>query len=947
MKINPLFEAISETDEKFVIESEKKFAAQKRKETFAKILRPVAATASIVLIFGFALFMWMVAQKYKDPVKPADSGTASETNVTGEPETGEQTTATDETETPTEAVTEKPDETFEAAAVKMLSDYYSDDAVSFLFDPYNVSPVFDIAAKLAFDESAADELRDNAAHFIYDVMREDRAGDLLFYNGEYHWGLSTGDAGKPYILLLDHYLDAAKKAAEGLSADCVQTRAYRTYSLLCASGYEFYTPGNTESRIVDIYERALTLYNAVWGGKPITDGNTVKITKPYPAELKAAINEYWGDTDRAFYTSETLTEKSIKTLSDNVFDFDVTNLLIRPTKYFIIVDGTVYMTPANESDSDAKSYFFSSFVKYQYYDATKSEYLYVCRKDGSGMEYSDRLSIKSASGKRIAGGELADEIITERGDAAIERMFYLISNSSDTSFKSKNVICKTVTSLMKEETLSYIASHYFTEESESLRAAMSSVFADYLDDEALEIFLYSNTEKPDCMADYRAYFGISGNNCAGWLQDYLDGAKKAAKKLYEEEVSKYYPVTYSLLKNTGFKDYRSGAYDIAYRSRELILKLGALYDAVTHGAGLTDETSLRYGITKEGDVEEKITGWPDEIKGLIEKYKDDPKSGFNMTYICTQRQGLKTVGEWYTYFSDIMPEKDVRAFIGNGNALFMIDDDGTVYTRNEKVEIMWPMEIYERTARVVEEKDGYTVIGFLVDCPGNMADEVREFTIHVKNGKNGLYIDGGSFIDVFMKKNITRYDAASALSDILRAHALIYNGQTDASVYRSANSLDLSEDYPILYKSKDDLPADLTRSPFYGYEPDVFPTYSCYPFFQSVHFDDFVSEQIYDEMMKDGGCFKHVKDQFCFVTPSLVTVTNTAKACENGDYSIYNIEKALKNVSVKGDKMTASLDFVREENGKSTNKTYTFEFEYKDGNAVLTGGTFVTECLKK
>ena len=945
MKINPLFEAISETDEKFVIESEKKFAAQKRKETFAKILRPVAAAASIVLIFGFALLMWMVAQKYKDPVKPADSGSVSETNVTGEPETGEQTAATDETETPTEAVTEEPDETFDAAAVKMLSDYYSDDAVSFLFDPYNVSPVYDIAAKLAFDESAADELRDNAAHFIYDVMREDRAGDLLFYNGEYHWGLSTGDAGKPYILLLDHYLDAAKKAAEGLSAECVRTRAYRTYSLLCASGYEFYTPGNTESRIVDIYERALTLYNAVWGGKPITDGNTVKITKPYPAQLEAAIKEYWGDTDRAFYTSETLTEKSIKTLSDNVFDFDVTNLLIRPTKYFIIVDGNVYMTPANESDSDAKSYFFSSFVKYQYYDATKSEYLYVCRKDGSGTEYSDRLSIKSASGKRIAGGELADEIITERGDAAIERMFYLISNSSDTSFKSKNVICKTVTSLMKEETLSYIASHYFTEESESLRAAMSSVFADYLNLEALEIFLYSNTEKPDCMADYRAHFGISGNNCAGWLQDYLDGAKKAAKNLYEEEMIRYYPVTYSLLKNTGFKDYRSGAYDIAYRSRALILKLGLLYDSVVYGSDLTDETSVIYVYS---DEEEGGTGeWPKKITSLMyNKYGVSPGYyGYNA--FTTLKQGLKTVNEWYKYFSDVLPEKDVRAFIGDGNAVFMIDDDGTIYTQYTKGMLMWTMEIYERTARLIEEKDGYTVIGFLVDCPGHMADEVREFTVNVKSGKNGLYIDGGSFIDVYMKKNITRYDAASALSDILRAHALIYNGQTDASVYRSANNLDLSEDYPILYKSKDDLPADLTRSPFYGYEPDVFPTYSCYPFFQSVHFDDFVSEQIYDEMMKDGGCFKHVKDQDCFVTPSLVTVTNTAKACENGDYSIYNIEKALKNVSVKGDKMTVSLDFVREENGKSTNKTYTFEFEYKGGKAVLTGGTFVTECLKK
>lgn len=44
---------------------------------------------------------------------------------------------------------------------------------------------------------------------------------------------------------------------------------------------------------------------------------------------------------------------------------------------------------------------------------------------------------------------------------------------------------------------------------------------------------------------------------------------------------------------------------------------------------------------------------------------------------------------------------------------------------------------------------------------------------------------------------------------------------------------------------------------------------------------------------------------------------------------------------------TVPLDFVRTENGKSTNKTYAFEFEYTDGRAVLTGGTFDTEVPMK
>ncbi len=940
MKSDLLFEAISKTDEKYVAESENMFKTEKRRDVFKNVLKYTATAASVVLICAFAVFMWIIAENNRDPVASTDTthGTAAVTS----PDTDIPATDTETVTDPaTDVTTETPDEDFETKVRAMLADYYSEQARSFLFDPDNVSPVFDIAAQITADTSAEKELQNNAAHFIYAVLSEDHAGDLLYYGiTPVEFGFPKAEAeGYTYLLWLESYLEEAKKAAEGLSADCVQTRAYRTYSLLCASGYEFYTPGDTESRIVDKYERALTLYNAVWGGKPIIDGSTVKISKPYPAELEAAIKEYWGDTDRAFYTSETLTEKSVKALSNGVFVSDVTAMLIKSTKYFIIADGKVYMTPADENDGEAEAFYLSSYKNY-YEFTSGSVSLDAFRSDKDGNEYRDHLFFNKteSSSLKIAGSEFTYDLIIKRGDEAIE---YLVNALSSRKFSSSNPVDSAVIYNMKEETLSYIASHYFTEKSEKLRAALSSVFADYLDREAIEFFMYSNTEKPDCMADYSFVSGAF-NPGPGWLQNYYDAAKEAANNLYEEEMIRYYPVTYSLLKNTGFKDYRSGDYDLVYRSRALILKLGLLYDSVVYGSDLTDETSVKYVYS---DEEEGGTGeWPEKITSLMyNKYGVSPGYyGYNA--FTTLKQGLKTVNEWYKYFSDVLPEKDVRAFIGDGNAVFMIDNDGTIYTQYTKGMLMWTMEIYERTARVIEEKDGYTVIGFLVDCPGNMADEVREFTVNVKSGKNGLYIDGGSFIDVFMKKSITRYDAASALSDILRAHALIYNGQTDASVYRSANSLDLSEAHPILYGSKADLPADFT-SRYNGYEPDVFPTYFCFAFFQSVHFEDFVSGQIYDEIMKDGGCFKHVKDQFCFVTPSLVTVTNTAKACENGDYSIYNIEKALKNVSVKGDKMTVSLDFVRTENGKSTNKTYTFEFEYKDGKAVLTGGTFVTECI--
>ena len=948
MKINPLFDAISETDEKYIKESEQKFASQNRKENVFRVLKPVAAAASVVLICAFAVFMWIIAEKHRDPVASTDTTpgtaavTAPETDV---PVTDEQTATDTVTDVMTEMTTDLPEEDFETEVKKMLSDYKSKESKSFLFKSENVSPAFDIAAKVYSDQSANEILRDNAAHFIYDVMREDRTGDLLFYNGEYHWGLSSGDVGRPYILLLDHYLDAAKKAAEGLSAECVKTRAYRTYSLLCASGYEFYKPGDTESRIVDIYERALTLYNAVWGGKPIIDGNTVKITKPYPPELEAAVKEYWGDTDRAFYTSETLDEETFRTLCNGVYVSTASDMLIMQGKYFTVINGRVYMTAADENDNEAEPYFFTGLKYFKYYDSTKSASAYAFRTDKNGVEASDRLRFydMTASSEVMPGCDLTYGLVCKRGDSAIDYLIDLVAKTGVSAITDRDGLVKNAAyRMMENEMFAYIAENYPKETSEARRAAMSSIILQKAEEETYEIFLYSGTGEEEIMAYHKRGYEInkmSQSELAEWLKEYTEAASSAAKKLYEEDVKEHYPATYLLLQSSGFRDYRSGPYSVEYQSQKLIKKLAQLFEAVYYGAGLTDETSLRYGITKEGDVEEKIIGWPDEIKGLIEKYSDDPKSGSSAAFIWTQRQGLKTVGEWYTYFSDVLPEKDVRAFIGDGNALFMIDDDGTVYTHSYYPE--WGIAVYERTARIVEEKDGYTVIGFLVDCPGHMEDEVREFTVNVKVGKNGLYIDGGSFIDVFMKKNITRYDAASALSDILRMHALIYSGDIDAAVYRSANLVDLAKEGPFRFDGKEDLPDYLS-----DHAPDVYPVYG-FSLYSSIHFEDFVSDAIFNKMTEDSGCFKRIDMTYCFITPSLVKVTNTAKACENGDYSIHNIEKALKNVSVKGDKMTVSLDFVRTENGKSASKTYTFEFEYKDGKAVLTGGTFVTECLKK
>ncbi|MBQ3871027.1 MAG: hypothetical protein II777_10800 [Clostridia bacterium] len=97
MKSVTLFNAIGNTKEEYIASSEKRFGENKGAGIVANVFKAIGVAASCLLIVGFALFMWITAERMKDPVAP--------------PAASDEATGTGETaaEQKTDRSTDKPD----------------------------------------------------------------------------------------------------------------------------------------------------------------------------------------------------------------------------------------------------------------------------------------------------------------------------------------------------------------------------------------------------------------------------------------------------------------------------------------------------------------------------------------------------------------------------------------------------------------------------------------------------------------------------------------------------------------------------------------------------------------------------------------------------------------------------------------------------------------------
>ena len=75
MKRKGLFRAMGNIDEKYIKSAESHFTESKGKRAASTVFKVLGYAASFALIIGFAVFMWITAQKYKDPqITPGESG---------------------------------------------------------------------------------------------------------------------------------------------------------------------------------------------------------------------------------------------------------------------------------------------------------------------------------------------------------------------------------------------------------------------------------------------------------------------------------------------------------------------------------------------------------------------------------------------------------------------------------------------------------------------------------------------------------------------------------------------------------------------------------------------------------------------------------------------------------------------------------------------------------
>ena len=491
----------------------------------------------------------------------------------------------------------------------------------------------------------------------------------------------------------------------------------------------------------------------------------------------------------------------------------------------------------------------------------------------------------------------------------------------------------------KNETIEYCAKNYFTETDRTRRVFMSwLVFCAVGRWEMTDLVGY------DLVITFYRYGDSSyisgGSNGFMYhpdivepiIEKYADAAKKKAETLYREETEHDFPGTYVLLSALGFDGYKPEPFDIAYRSRPLLEELNVLYQAVTYGVGSFDDTSEYFYSNEYQHEGIKSNTYPDGLKEKIEKYWSRKGYGTDYPMMITQKQGLKTIDEWYDHFSTFLPEELVRGFIRESKNFII--NNGTVYTPEDGYIGMWFTEIHTRTAHIVEEKDGYTVIAFDVQKGGHMAYEITEFTINVVEDNGALRIIGGTFIDRYMKDDI-KTAAADVLHSILLMHSVWYNGNIEQPPYSVTE-----------YNSIEDIPYDVRDY----YKSDVFPSYSCWTLVDELHWDDYLDEDNVTAVFENAKAiytFTADLGRYIYIIPSLVRYTDVPLLCEKNELSVYNILNNLKVISKDGDSMTCSLDFIRQENGEKKNVTYTFEFEYTNESRYiqLTGGTFLTEVL--
>ena len=944
MKSKDLLEKIELADDKYINST-----ADYKKKNRAAVNRIISIAAAALLVAASipgAVYIITSINRKIDPAAPVVTdggstvvyGTDTDTEGTG------AVTVTEYHDTDTEPVPEYNDidRFLLGLSGRVLDDTEKEQLISGLEQKGCQDDYFTYCVLMLKDGKRDQELLNCAGHFINIFARY--YPDLYMCNDSIMNNVIT-IVGKPdpgsdsYGTYYTDWYDCLIKRLDLYASGITEEKAREFdyfYKLMTLNGYTEWNREKTPAQAVEESLRSLfEVYNAVYSGIPMPDTGIEPVSAPYEKELQEKIKSFWGDEERDFVKSSvTLSEykKKLKNSTQSYID-----LYVDDTKYFITVGETVYLTTAKDTDADADRYEFVEITKINEPEATMRSVYGDAKVLHNGAEESFHYSFYDAyqvSYSKCDNGdfELDEHIIVFRGERSVVYAIDRIIGTND--FPG---VAYTCCSQLKETTVSYVASHYFEETDEKTRAAMSALLHQCAGRDEFSYYDLLGSETADSFSRTEdGTYIFNGNYVkerSAWIDKFTEAVKEEVKNRYKEEIEEYFPTIYMFLSDIGFDGYKPGEPDLALRSRKVIKETMTLVNALLRGLGRYDETSVMYGDKELGNLE-----YPEAVAKVIENNGIEYWEG-----IITQAQGFKTADEWKQYYKKILPADVVEGAIRNTGRFIIAD--GIVYTSSYGGESYYGIDILN--VRKTGEKNGHAILATDVRIPLGMSYYTQQVTFEVVEENGEIRIVGGTFIDIFLKDGATDGKAALTVYELIRAQEILYDGNVNFTSFQGyenfikvINDKSELEEY-IKFVSKDEPVPDV---------PDeLYPLYVYVGWSSKTSWEwtleKMLPEEYYDIMITNNKNVVPMKYSYLLISANVDKKT-TPLIGSADKITVTDVYNSMKVLSRNSDKITVSLDFVREENGKSKNVTYTFELEKNAGlYLMLTGGTFDSEVL--
>lgn len=614
--------------------------------------------------------------------------------------------------------------------------------------------VSDICVKLLLSKERDTTLLNGAGRYIYELraLTKDLYEEVYLESGKKRKKLSALDDSEPlstrYIRWFETYYTTMETQARGIS-EFRGSKSPFVYRMLVSGGFSEWMEADgysftKEESINKAIDSLLGLFNAVMAGMPPKGCETEEVTEPYPDGLADKIEKLWGSESRSFIRLKDVSPYDLKKAADDCIKGIDTDLIISDTKYFIIYDGGIYMTRAEYGDTDAHFCYPADDIKIDdnFLTTARASVIMDGVLSDCFFPITDTDQTKNGYKCKVGSCDPVNTMLVSRGIRTVESAIEAMANGNYTIMFS---LC-TDKYYLRDDAVDYIIGHCLTETDAKRRAAMgklffdatyNEMFRDYPDDPMYPHPVYT-------LSDGTPMYDASVLKNTDGLSEYMDLCVEVfsgyAGNMYEEDVRENEPYVYKLLSAAGFTGYKPGPADIAYRSRALIKEAGQLYSAVTYGHGILDENSVSYRLKEDygKPVSENIPA------ALSQKVAELWGGAVYIPEFQTQKKGLETMDEWISYFSSFMPSDIVRGFVRESENFFAAD--GVIYTQGDLGVPLRTVITFPRTARIVEERDGYTVVGFMV-----YEDTVTEYTVNVEENDGVLRMTGGQFIDTFFK----------------------------------------------------------------------------------------------------------------------------------------------------------------------------------------------------